>query len=183
MRRLLCLIAALVLLHSAGILAQQRLGFFVGVSDLLGNGPNPRAEAEQAGITTGFLIPINFSDLKIFYKVRMSYHNADYPQGYGKNYDKLLQFANTILVGKEFPAAKLTILPQLGFGAANETIFDKWDSGYGSADLFFDFSLIVRRDFHHVGVGVMANYQTGLIDPGDQVGSGNRLFFTLLLAL
>ena len=76
---------------------------------------------------------------------------------------------------------KISLLPQIGFGAMGEAVHTNYCDGYTDADLFVDLSLTSAYHFDAFGIGPIINYEMNLSDQRGNMLSDNRLLFSIVI--
>lgn len=135
---------------------------------------------QKVGLAIGVLFPINMPFFDTYYKVKVSTHQIDkrawnWSENIQKDpaglYDKHASAINEILVGKEVPIGnRVSFLPQIGVGYQLDALNQDGDSPIGGivySCLYTDFSSALRYKINGVGIGVMGNYQLGMLPSWD----------------
>ncbi|HPG40178.1 MAG TPA: hypothetical protein PLP19_14995 [bacterium] len=177
-------LAISVLILSFSNLYSQKIGaVFIGANNYLYTYRNNHSHVKLTGVSAGWLIPINISSLPVYYKVKAAHHSVEDYDSFGF-YGKLNYFfsaTNEILVGKQFKVDdKISIIPQFGFGAMGEAVYRDWNIGYTYGGTFIDFSVITSYDCGKFSLGLMTNYEKGVMPDKDSMVSDQRLNIALL---
>lgn len=177
--------AIIILVLTFGNLYSQKIGaVFIGANNYLKTTGNNHSHVKLTGVSAGWLIPINISTLPVYYKVKAAHHTIEEYNTveFIKELNYFFSVTNEILVGKKFKVDdKITIIPQLGFGAMGEAVYRDWNDGFTNGGAFVDFSVITSYNCGKLSLGLLVNYEKGIIPDCDSMVSDQRLNVALLL--
>lgn len=173
-------------------------GILVGVDYLPINRYSETASGvyklQRPGFALGILIPIRLPVLGFYYKVKASTHaiaSRDWNR-YNQTqrdesalYDRHASLVNEILMGKNIPMTNQTsIMPLIGIGYQLDALNQDGDSpvvGIVYSCLYADMAAMARYRFEGFGVGVLANYQMGILPSWEGYEATDRLSLAMVL--
>jgi len=183
MKNFLILLVALMIIVPD--LYGQKIGaLFVGANNYLVSGGDNEYNINATGLSVGWLIPINISNLNIYYKVKASHHKInEYDRSpYWRKLEYFFSAVNEILIGKRLAINdKVNIIPQIGFGAIGEAAYYDWDKGATHGEAFMDLSFLSTYDMNKLSLGIMINFEKDIIPAPSSIISDKRLNVTLVV--
>lgn len=193
------ILLTLLAVTPSGVYSGDKIGgLFVGADYLPNNEYNETSSGvyklQKPGISIGVLIPIGLPFFDYYYKVKASTHSIesrgwDWSGQIQKDeaalYDRHASFVNEILVGKDMPISERTsIMPLIGVGYQLDALNQDGDSPVGGivySCLYSDISAMIRYRLDKFGVGILANYQLGVLPSWEGYEATDRLSISAVL--